>query len=202
MRLYGNATGANVRRVSIYLAEKGLSLERVDVDMAAGEHKSPEFKARNPAGQLPVLELDDGSYLPESSAIVEYLEDLHPTPSFRGRTPEQAARVRAMERISSDLSLLTVTMLEHEHPYFAARLTQNPGVVEGLKPKVEGLLAVLETQIGDDPFLAGDEISLADCTLFPLIQTCRVRMKTPFAEEFPRLSAWYDRFAARPSAAY
>ena len=73
MKLYGNTMGSNCRRVTIYLAEKGLNIDMVVVDVAAGEHKTAQFRARNPAGLIPVLELDDGSYIPESSAIVEYL---------------------------------------------------------------------------------------------------------------------------------
>jgi len=202
MRLFGNAAGGNVRRVSIYLAEKGIRLERVDVDMASGEHKSPGFMAKNPAGQLPVLELDDGSYLPESSAIVEYIEDLHPTPPMRGRTAEETGKVRALERLASDLSLVTIAMLEHGHPFFATRLKQDPAVAAGLLPKVNFLLGVLEAHIGDNAFLAGDQVTTADCTLFSLMQTCRERLNEPFGAEFSRLDAWYARFANRPSAAY
>ena len=113
MKLHGNTIGSNCRRVTIYLAEKGLDLELVEVDLASGEHKTAAFLARNPAGLIPVLELDDGSYIPESSAIVEYLEDIHPQPSMIGETPELRGKVRAVERIASDLAIIAGTMLQH-----------------------------------------------------------------------------------------
>lgn len=200
MKLYSNPTGANCRRVAIYLMEKGLTIETVAMNLSSGELKTPEFRAINPAGMVPVLELDDGSHLPESTAIIEYLEELHPEPSLIGHTPAQRARVRALERIASDLGVVTIAAVQHSHPYFAARLTQVPAVATALQGLVDQHLAALEAHIADHPYLAGDSITTADIVLFPLFQTCRERMKIPYAEGYPRLSAWYDRFRVRPSA--
>jgi glutathione S-transferase len=202
MKLYGNATGANCRRVAVYLVEKGLTLDTENMDLSSGVLKTPAFLAMNPAGMVPVLELDDGSYLPESSAILEYLEELHPTPAMIGDTPAQRGRVRAIERVASDLGVLTIATYMHSHPMFAARLTQVPAVAEASQVMVDQHLKVLEAYIGDNAFLAGDSPTTADCTLFPLFQTCRVRLKAPFGMDQPKLSAWYERFEKRPSAAY
>jgi len=202
MKLYTNPTGANCRRVAIYLAEKGISIEAVNLDLSSGELKTPEFRAINPAGLVPVLELDDGSHIPESTAIIEYLEELHPEPSLIGETPRIRAHVRVLERISSDVGVLTIAAMQHTHHYFASRLKQEPAVGAALQGLVDQHLATLEQYIGDAPFLAGDSLTVADIVLFPLFQTCRERMKTPYAQNYPRLSAWYGRFAARPAAQY
>jgi glutathione S-transferase len=202
MKLYGNTMGSNCRRVTIYLAEKGLDIQLVVVDVAAGEHKSAEFRAKNPAGLIPVLELDDGSYLPESSAIVEYLEEIHPKPSLLGETPELRGKVRAIERIASDLAIVAGTMLQHSHPRFAAHIKQVPAVAEAMRANVNQQLSVLEAHIGAQPFLAAAQLTIADITLFSFTQAFAVRMNTNLTEGYPRLSAWYERFQQRPSAAF
>jgi glutathione S-transferase len=202
MKLYGNTVGSNCRRVTIYLAEKGLDLELVEVDLATGEHKTAAFRAKNPAGLIPVLELDDGSYIPESSAIVEYLEDIHPEPSMTGDTPEVRGKVRAIERIASDLAIVAGTMLQHSHPGFAGRIKQVPAVAEVMRANASQQLAVLEEHIGEKPFLVTDRPTIADVTLFSFTQAFRVRMNTTLTEGYPRLSAWYERFEKRPSAAF
>lgn len=202
MKLYGNTMGSNCRRVTIYLAEKGLSIELVEVDVAAGEHKSAQFRAKNPAGLIPVLELDDGSYVPESSAIVEYLEDVHPEPSMLGATANVRGKVRALERIASDLAIVAGTMLQHSHPRFAGHIKQVPAVAEVMRANVDQQLAVLEEHIGTGTFLVGEQPTIADITLFSFTQAFKTRMDTDLTEGYPRLSAWYERFAKRPSVAF
>jgi len=202
MKLYGNTMGSNCRRVTIYLAEKNLSIELVEVDVAAREHKTAQFLAKNPAGLIPVLELDDGSYVPESSAIVEYLEDIHPEPSMRGATPELRAKVRAVERIASDLAIVAGTMLQHSHPRFASHIKQFPAVADAMRVNVSQQLAVLESHLGAKPFLVADRPTIADVTLFSFTQAFRVRMNTALTDGYPGLSAWYERFEKRPSAAF
>lgn len=202
MKLYGNTVGSNCRRVTIYLVEKGLNIELAEVDVAAGAHKTAEFLAKNPAGLIPVLELDDGSYIPESSAIVEYLEDVHPEPSMIGTTPGMRGKVRALERIASDLAIVSGTMLQHSHPRFASHIKQVPAVADAMRVNVNQQLAVLEAHLGASPFLAGDRPTIADITLFSFTQAFKARMDTDLTEGYPRLSAWYERFAKRPSAAF
>lgn len=202
MKFHDLRQGTNPRRVTIYLAEKGIDLDRHEVDAAAGEHKSPAYLALNPAGRVPVLELDDGRAIAESAAIVEYLEELHPEPPMIGTDPVERAQVRALERIANDLIIRAHLWLAHSIDYFAGRIDQKPVVAEAARPFVEEQLRTLEAMIGDKPFLAGDRPTIADCTLFALFQSCRVRFGMPFAADYPRLDAWYARFAERPSAAY
>jgi glutathione S-transferase len=202
MKLYGNTTGSNCRRVTIYLAEKGLNVELVEVDVASGEHKTAAFRAKNPAGLIPVLELDDGSCIPESSAIVEYLEDIHPAPSMIGATPDMRGKVRAVERIASDLAIVAGMMLQHSHPRFATHIRQVPAVAEVMRANANQQLAVLEQHLGEKSFLVTDRPTIADITLFSFTQAFRLRMNTTLTEGYPRLSAWYERFDKRPSAAF
>jgi glutathione S-transferase len=202
VKLYGDLRGTNPRRVDLYLAEKGLRIERVQINSAASEQRQPDFLAKNPAGKIPVLEMDDGGFLPESAAIVEYLEERFPEPPMIGVTPEARAKVRSLERIGADLIGRAGIWLQHSHPHFAGRYRQDPVFGEVLGPTVDEVLEVLETHLGDKPFLAGDTLTIADCTLFALFQTCRVRLGFPFGAAYPGLDAWYARFAARPSAAY
>jgi glutathione S-transferase len=202
MKLLGNTTGSNCRRVTIYLAEKGLHIELVTVDVAAGEHKTAQFLTKNPAGLIPMLELDDGSYIPESSAIVEYLEDIHPQPSLIGATPQMRGKVRAVERIANDLAIVAGAMLQHSHPRFASHIKQVPAVAEAMRANASQQLAALEKHIGDKPFLVTGRPTIADITLFSFMQAFRVRMDTDLTQGYPHLSAWYERFEKRPSAAF
>jgi len=202
MKLHQSRQGTNPRRVSIYLAEKGIDVQRIEIDTVAREQKQPAFLAMNPAGKIPVLELDDGRALSESAAIVEYLEEIHPEPPMIGTDPVRRAKVRALERISADLLARSQIWLMHFCSHFAARVDQKPEVAAVMKPGIDELLNELEAHIGDAPFLAGEHVTIADCTLFALFQTCRVRLGVPIGADQPRLNAWYARFAERPSAAY
>src|SRR5512144_2168168 len=105
MKLYDFPFAPNPRKLRVYLGEKGIEIPRVVVNIVKGEQNTPAFRAKNPMGGVPVLELDDGSCLRESLAIIEYLEELHPEPPMIGTTPLERARVRALER-TADLGVL------------------------------------------------------------------------------------------------
>jgi glutathione S-transferase len=202
MKLHQSRQGINPRRVIIYLAEKGIDVLRIEVNTIAREQKRPAFLAMNPAGKIPVLELDDGRTLSESAAIVEYLEEIHPQPPMIGTDPVRRAKVRALERISADLIARSQIWLMHCCSYFAGRVDQKPDIAAAMKPLVDELLSELEAHIGDAPFLAGEHVTIADCTLFAFFQACRVGLGVPVGADQPRLDAWYARFTERPSAAY
>lgn len=202
MKLYQAAQSTNPRRVIIYIAEKGIDVPRHEVDIARGEHKSPAFLRLNPAGKVPVLELGDGTAIPESAAIVEYLEEIYPDPPMLGTGPAERGRMRALERIASDLIGRAGLWFMHTHPHFAGRIAQQPDAGVAAEAYARELLGVLEAQIGEAPFLGGERPMIPDCTLFALFQTCRARFHVPIEAGHPRLAAWYDRFAERPSAAY
>ena len=202
MKLLTHGVATNPRRVHIYLAEKDLALPLEIVDVRAGAQRLPAFLAKNRAGKVPVLELDDGSYLTESGAIIEYLEELHPEPPLIGRDPVARARTRECDRIVALLIDRTGVWLHHSHAFFADRGVQSPEVVKTMAPLVEQQLDALEQMIGDRPFLTGENVTIADCSLLALFQTTRGLLSLPFGAEHPRLDAWFERFSARPSAAF
>src|SRR5262244_3673855 len=105
MKIYDFAGAPNPKKLRVYLAEKGINVPMEQVDIISGQNRQPEFLKKNPMGGLPVLEMDDGSHLSESLAIMEYFEELHPEPPMIGKTPQERAHVRALERIA-DLGVL------------------------------------------------------------------------------------------------
>src|SRR5882762_2912137 len=122
MKLYGAEMAANPRRVRIYLAEKGLEIEQVDFLPPHNELKSPEYLAKNPAGKIPLLELDDGTCISESAAIIEYLEEMFPTPPMIGISPVERAKARAVERIVAELFPLCRIYYTNYAPSFLLNL--------------------------------------------------------------------------------
>ena len=203
MRLYDAKAAPSARRVTIYLAEKGIEIERIDLNLKAQEQKSPEFLKKNPKGQVPVLQLDDGTFLPESAAIVEYLEEVHPNPPMLGGTLEERAHTRASERIANDLfTRMAFVLLNGSSSAAAARpgVVQVPQIAEYLQPSVDQLLEQLESRIADREFLAGRNPTIADCTLFALMEAAYFSFKYELPANYPRLRAWYKRFSERPSA--
>jgi glutathione S-transferase len=201
MKLYDFSLAPNPKRVRVYLAEKGLQVPIEQVNIMAGENRTPEFLAKNPLGGLPVLELDDGSHLTESVAIMEYLEDLHPNPPMIGTTPIERARVREVERIC-ELGVLgrVGTIFQNTSPFFAGRVKQSPDAAESAKTFLEGNLRVLDGMIGSNPFVAGKAPSIADCTLCAALGFAEFA-QVPVDPKYGNLHRWYEAFKKRPSAA-
>ncbi|MBP2301211.1 glutathione S-transferase family protein [Azospirillum picis] len=203
MLLYQFQKGTNPRRVIIYLAEKGIEVPRYELDYANGEHRTARYLAINPAGRAPTLVTDSGLAITESAAIVEYLEELYPDRPMIGSDPLTRARVRALERIGNDLIARGQLWLWNRTGAFPAKEPSPSAETENrLHRYVTELLDVLETEIGENGFLAGAEPTIADFTAFPIFQTARERFDLPFADGHRRLDAWYRRFRARPSAEY
>jgi len=202
MKLYTFAFAPNPRRVHVYLAEKGIDLTLETVDIMSGQNRQPEFLKKNPLGSLPVLELDDGSHLTESLAIMRYLEELHPEkPSMIGTTPLERARVSETERIC-ELGVLspTGTIFQNTSPMFADRVKQSPQAAETARMRVAANLTVLDHKIGDKAFVAGDRPTIADCTLFAALKFGEFA-GSPLDRGFRNVARWYDDFSKRPSAA-
>lgn len=201
MKLFLTSMAPYPRRVTLYLNEKGIALDRQEVDLHRLENLSPEFLAKNPAGKVPLLELDNDSYLPESAAIIEYLEELYPTPPMIGRTAEERAQVRATDRVASEVFVLLSQILMHTSPaalQIHPGLRQMPDVGTALQPLLDQLLDQLEQRIGDQTFLAGATPTIADCTLFALMEAIYPGFGYELPERCEHLRAWYDRFRLRP----
>jgi glutathione S-transferase len=165
MKLY-NAPAPNPRRVRIFLAEKGIVIPRVELDLPAGENRSAEFRKLNSLGQVPVLELDDGSVITESMAICRYLEELHPEPSLFGRNARDRARIEMWERrISNELFIRIGNVALNALPFFATRRTQVAAFAQAERQVVPEKWAWLDGELADGrPFIAGADFSVADIT--------------------------------------
>jgi glutathione S-transferase len=198
MKLYYFPPAPNPRKVLVYLAEKGIEIEKIQVNLLQGAQKSPEHLARNPQGKLPVLELDDGSMIPESLPIMEYLEELHPEPSMIGETPEQRAHVRSIERIA-DLGVLVPASRAVHATRSPLGLPANPELAkEALEAMRQGA-ALLDEGLRTSPFVAGERVTIADCTLWGAI-TFAGFFGIEIDAGHPNVQRWKRDFFARPSA--
>jgi glutathione S-transferase len=200
MKVYDFAGAPNPKKLRVYLAEKGLAIPCEQVNIVTGENRTPEFLGKNPSAGLPVLELDDGTCLPESLAIIEYLEELHPAPPMIGTTPIERARVRALERIC-ELGVLArvATIFQNTHPFMAGRLKQSPEAAENARGMLAGALKVLDAEIGRRPFVAGDRPTIADCTLVAALEFGEFA-GVPLDPAFTNVARWHAAFRERPSA--
>jgi len=200
MKLYDFVGAPNPKRVRVYLAEKGITVPTQQVNILSGENRTPEFLAKNPMGGLPVLELDDGTYLPESLAIMEYFEDLNPTPPMIGSTPAERGRVRALERIA-ELSILgrVAAIFQNTHPFFAGRVKQSPDAADTARNMLRNASRVLDGLIGKGAFVAGAKPSIADCTLVAAFNFAEFA-GVPMDPECTNLQRWWSNFKERPSA--
>ncbi len=199
MKLYDFSFAPNPRKVRVYAAEKGIEIPLETVDLATGQQRSPEFLKINPLGQLPVLELDDGTYLTESLAIIEYLEEIHPDPPLLGTDPLSRARIRAAER-ACDFGVFMPAGLvfQHTSPFFAKRIKQIPEVAEMGKAALAKRFALLDETLAGREWLCG-RFSLADITLLVGVDFAGVSGITP-DPSLSNLLRWHEAAKARPSA--
>lgn len=202
MKLYGEAMPApNPRRVRIFLAEKGLSVPEIPIGLMKGGHRAPEHLARNSLGQVPVLELDDGTTISETVAICRYFEALHPEPPLFGVTPlEQALVEMWIRRIEFRLMVPVGMFWRHAHPLTARLLKQNVEFGESNREVVEKAQFWLDRELADGrPWLAGESYSVADIVAQTTLDFADfVGLPTP--AQATNVLAWRERLAARPSA--
>ncbi len=200
MKVYDFPFAPNPTKLRVYLAEKGLEIPRVNVNLVAGEQRTPAFLARNPMGGLPVLELDDGTCLRESLAIIEYLEELHPEPPMIGRTPLERARVRALERTAELGVLSPVARIFHNTRAVLPGAKPVPEVAEQARGGLPGALAYLDAEIAEHPFVAGEQPTIADCTLYAALRFAELgEIDVDPERRWPNLARWWQSFSGRPS---
>jgi len=204
MKLYAFTVAPNPTKVRLYLAEKAaagneIRLTELMVNVAQGEQRLPEHLTRNPLGRLPVLELDDGSFLTESLAIIEYLEDLWPEPPMIGVDPRSRARTRELERIAEFGVLQPVARIIHA-TNSPLGLPPMPEVAEHYRRALPGPLGVLDAVLADGrPFVAGERPSIADCTLQAAFQFARFR-KLEIDPVFEHVARWDRAYRDRGPA--
>ena len=200
MILHDLSAGMHPRRVRIFMAEKGLSIERREVDAAGGANAMPDFLRLNPLGKLPVLELDDGSAIAESLAICRYLEALQPQPPLMGTTPQTSAHTEMWTlRMDHELSQPIALAFVHSSDFYRGRVEQVPEVASWARGRALKTMSWLDGELAGRSHIAGDEYTLAD-----IVAQCAcvlgkaVGLRIP--PEMTHLSRWFAQVSARPTA--
>lgn len=201
MRLFDGGRVPNARRVRIFLAEKGISIPMVPVDLGKMDHRSAEFTARNPLQRVPVLELDDGAHLTESMAICRYFEEMQPDPPLFGRGARERAFVEMWQRrVELELYLAVQAAFRHTHPAMAAlEDPQVPAWGEANRPRALSVMALIDRELADRTFLVGESYTVADITLLVTIDFLKPA-KIAMPENLFHLRRWHQLVSARPSA--
>jgi len=202
MKFY-NSIGPNPRVVKLFMAEKGIEIPEVTIDLRGGENRrAPYCTDVNQAGQTPALELDDGSMLCEITAICEYLEERFPEPPLIGTTAEERANARMWTRrvdIKICEPLTNGFRFAEGLPLFATRMRCLPEAAAGLKAVAQDGVKWLDPLIADRDYIAGDLLSLADLLLFAFLDF-GVSVGQPIDPENINVARWYERMKSRPSA--
>jgi len=201
MKLYDGGRAPNPRRVTVFLAEKGIEVEKVPVDMGQLGHKSEEVTRLNPLQRLPVLVLDDGTALSESVAICRYFEELHPEPPLMGTDARDKAIVEMWNRRMELIFLAAVAnAFRHTHP--AMQEWEKPQLAEWgeiNRPKALAFLELLDKELAQREFIAGDRYTIADITGmigFEFMKPARIERP----EHLANVMRWYQAVSSRPSA--
>tara|TARA_B100001167_G_C16694167_1_gene268517 strand:+ start:205 stop:816 length:612 start_codon:yes stop_codon:yes gene_type:complete len=201
MKLF-DGLGPNPQVVRMFLAELGMEIETVKVDIMAGENREEGHLNRNPMGQLPTLELDDGSYLAEITAICEYLDDLRGGTELIGTNPEERAVTRMWtRRISLNIceAMTTAFRGAEGHQFFKDRLRTFPESADEFKAQARENLSLLDVQVGGKEFICGENFTLADIMLF-----CFLNFGSTVGQEInpesKNILRWFEKVGKRSSA--
>ena len=201
MKLYDSKMAPNPRRTRIFLAEKGIEVPTEQVDMMAFEHKTPEYTAINPLQRMPALVLDDGTVIAESLAICRYFDALQPEPALFGTGAKEIGLIEMWSRrCENNLFATVAAVFRHTHPAMKElEVPQVPAWAEVNKPRVMDFLKLLDRQLSEHEFIAGDRYSVADITAQVTIDFMKVpRLAVP--EELTNVKRWHAAVSARPSA--
>ena len=201
MKLY-NSIGPNPHVVRMFIAELGLDIETIEMDLMAGENRQEEHLKRNPSGQSPTLELEDGSFLSEITAICEYLDEKQGNTDLIGKTPEERASTRMWTR-RVDLQIIEPLTTGFRYSegleLFKSRMQTIPEAADGLKSIAQEKLAWLDGEMDGKDYICGARFSLADVMLFCFI-TFGATVGQNVSEENTNITSWYERVKERSSA--
>ena len=201
MKLY-DSVGPNPQIVRMVLAEKGVTIPKQRINLRDGENRREPYLSINPMGQMPALELDDGTVLTEVTAIAEYLDELHPAPPLVGTTPAERANTRMwMRRL--DLNILEPMGTGFRYgeglAMFETRIPCIPEAAAGLKSVARHWLGWLDGQMAGRDYIAGDRFTVADILMF-CFAGFGGKVGQPLDPAWTALAAWYARVGERPSA--
>jgi len=208
MKFYDCSTAPSPRRVRIFLAEKGISLPTVQVDLRNGEQFSPAFRAINPDCTVPALVLDDGTVIADAVAICGYLEELHPEPPLIGATPQERAVVTALNRqIERDGFFAAMDAFRNVAKGLKGRALPGPHDYEQIpelaargRVRVEHFFRAMDARLADREYVAGPRFTIADISTLVLTDFAGWA-KLSIPPECTHLRRWHAVVAARPSCA-
>ncbi len=209
MQLYDSKMAPNPRRVRIFMAEKGVTCENVQVDIIKGENLTAEFLEVNPRGLIPTLVLDDGTVIDETIAICRYLEETHGEPPLMGTDPVSKAHIESRQRhMEFDGLLGAADAFRNSFPGFATRgLAGNVGNVEAIpalaergKASVANFYQSLDRDLGTSAYVAGETFSIADITALCAVDFATTAARVPVPDSCENLIRWHKEVSARPSA--
>jgi len=201
MKLY-DSLGPNPRLVRMFMLEKWIQIPSEQVDIMGGANRRPPYTDKNPAGQMPSLELDNGSVLGETVAICEYLEEKHPKPALVGATPEERAETRMwIRRIELGVTepLANGFRFAEGLAMFKDRLHTIPEAAAGLKAMSQYYLAKLDGQLAGKEWVCGKRFTLADIVLYCGLDF-GAGVGQPRNPAHKNVAAWFERVGKRPSA--
>ena len=209
MKFYDCSVAPNPRRARIFMAEKRLNVEKIEIDILGGENLKPDYLAINPRGLLPLLELDDGTRFDEVMAICRYFEELQPEPPLLGRTPVERAQVESLQRKMEFDGMIAVSeVFRNQHEAFAdrsipggggAHVRAIPGLVERGKQTLQRFFDSIELSLNGQDFIAGEVFSMVDITALCAIDFAAwVELSIP--ESHRSTLRWYEAVSQRPSA--
>lgn len=197
-----NSFGPNPRMVRMFMAEKGIELPAEELDLLGGENRQKPYTDKNPGGQMPALELDDGSVIGETTTICEYLEEKYPTPALMGNTAESRAKNRMwVRRIELNITENIYNGFRYAEglELFKDRLHCIPEAADGLKAKAQGQLRWLNDLIEGKTYIGGEQVGLADMILYCCLDFAQ-GVGQPISPELKNITAWFARMDKRPSA--
>ena len=209
MKLYDTTGAPNPRRVRIFMAEKGVECEKVELNIVKGENLSDEFLAVNPRGMMPTMVLDDGTVIDETVAICRYIEEAHPEPALMGTDATHKAQVEMRQRhMEWDGLIPAMESFRNSFPGFSSRgLGGNVGEVAAIPEMVERGQASLirfyeslDAYLADNEFVAGDSFSIADITALCTIDFAAGAARVPIPESCTNVLRWHEAVSSRDSA--
>ena len=200
MKIHESHSAPNPRRVRVFLAEKGLQVSYEEVDIGKAVNREEEFRKKNPLSTVPVLELDDGTFISESVAICRYFEELQPQPPLFGADAKQRALVEMWNRrMEFNILQPIADSFRQRHDFFKGRIRQLAEYAEVQRLNAEDGLDWLDRELASRRFIAGDQFSIADITAVVAIDFGRVS-KIAIKPDQVNLARWHAEVSARPSA--
>jgi glutathione S-transferase len=201
MQIYGSF-GPNPRALRMFLAEKNMEIPTKELDILGGENRKAPYTDKNPGGQLPALELDDGTVVAETVAIFEYLEEQKPTPALVGTNAKERAEARMWQRrIEQRITenLYNGFRFAEGLGLFKDRMHCMPEAAAGLKATAAENLHWLDKLLGNRQWIVPDRFTISDIILYCALDFGQ-SVGQALPSDTPKVKAWFDRVAARPSA--